>query len=110
MLTQEQRDTFRRAVSSYIACGRADIGIDDVISSDDGVAETRDTIEDFFSANGRRLARDGSRPAVPRELNTTDYGDLYIWDDVQARKGARRGTVYVMDFGDCRAAYFDGEA
>ena len=37
-------------------------------------------------------------------------GVVFKWDNIQARKGAQRGTLYVMDFGDARAAYFDGEA
>ncbi len=108
LLTQEQRDIFRLALASLNALGAADVSIDDCI--DDGeLAETLDTVEDFFAANGRKLTRSGERPAVPAELRKTPHGALVVWDGVQARKGARRGTLYVMDCGTARAAYFDGE-
>lgn len=110
MLTQEQRDTFRRAVASWNACGSADCEIDDVIGEDADVVETRDTIEDFFSARGRRLNRKGERPEVPYEQERTAFGIVYRWENVQARPGARRGDLFVMDFGDTRACYFSGQA
>ncbi len=112
MLTQNQRDTFRLALAS-LNCYRIekveDLDIDDMLT-DEKIVETRDTVEDFFSANGRKLTRQGKRPEVPYEQNTTLVGIVYQWDDVQARKGAQRGTLYVMDFGDARAAFFTGEA
>lgn len=108
MLTQQQRDTFRLAIASY---NRSidDLDINEVVSTDAEVVETRDTIEDIYSRNGRRLDRNGNRPAVPRELYKTLLGQIYIWQNVQTHKGARRGTLYVMDFGDARATFFDGE-
>jgi hypothetical protein len=113
MLTQSQRDTFRfalAALNNYTVEAVAELDIDDMLA-DDQIVETRDTLDNFFDAQGRRLdRRTGQRPAVPHELNTTICGDVYKWEDVQARKGARRGTLYVMDFGDVRAAYFDGAA
>lgn len=109
MLTQEQRDLFRKALASYNACGSADVEIDDMLE-DEQVVETRETVEDFFNARGWRNDRNGNRPAVPREQNKTAFGDVFVWEDQQSRKGARRGTLYVMDFGDARACYFDGEA
>lgn len=109
MLTQDQRDTFRKAAASWNCCGDADVDIDDMVTADEKVVETRDTVEDFFSKNGRRLKRDGSRPETPFELEQTAYGPIYVWSDVQSRPGKRRGTLLVMDFGDARAAYFDGE-
>ena len=112
MLTQQQRDTFRLALASlncYSVEKVEDLDIDDMLT-DEQVVETRDTIEDFFSANGRKLNRKGERPETPYEQNQTLLGIVFQWDNVQARKGARRGTLYVMDFGDARAAYFDGEA
>ena len=112
MLNQKQRDTFRLALASlnsYSAERVEDLDINSVIS-DARVVETADTVEDFFKANGRKLLKNGSRPVVPREQNTTLLGVVYTWDGVQARKGARRGTLYVMDFGTARAAFFDGEA
>jgi hypothetical protein len=112
MLTQKNRDTFRLALASlnqFSVEKIEDLDIDDMLT-DDLVVETRDTLEDFFTAQGRRLDRKGERPAVPFEQNDTLLGPVFKWDDVQTRKGARRGTLYVMDFGDARAAYFDGEA
>lgn len=111
-MTQEQRDKFRLALSAwnnYSAKTVEELDIDDMIE-DDQIVETRDTIENFFDARGRRLTRSGERPAVPMELNKTIVGDLYVWENQQSRKGARRGTLYVMDFGHARACYFDGEA
>lgn len=112
MLTQEQRDQFRLALSAwnnYSAKTVAELDIDDMIE-DGQIVETQDSIENFFDARGRRLNRNGDRPEVPRELNQTICGELYVWENQQARKGARRGTLYVMDFGAARACHFDGEA
>lgn len=112
MLTQQQRDTFRLALASlncYTIKKVEDLDIDDMIS-DDQVVETRESLDDFFSAHGRKLNRKGERPEKPLEQNQTLVGVVYQWTDVQAKKGARRGTLYVMDFGDARAVYFDGEA
>lgn len=113
MLTQDQRDTFRLALAAWSntsATDRTDLDISDVCHRDGDVVETRDTIENFFEANGRRLSRQGQRPATPYEQESTILGDVFVWRDRQARKGCRRGTLWVMDFGDARAAYFDGEA
>ena len=112
MLTQKQRNTFRLALASlncYSVEKVEDLDIDDMLT-DEQVVETRDIVEDFFSANGRKLNRKGERPEVPYERNQTLLGIVFQWDNIQARKGAQRGTLYVMDFGDARAAYFDGEA
>ena len=76
---------------------------------DEQIVETRDTVENFFDARGWRNDRNGERPAVPMELNKTICGDVFVWENQQSRKGARRGTLYVMDFCDARATYFDGE-
>lgn len=109
MLTQEQRDQFRMALASYNKCGVADVEIDDMIE-DEQVVETRETIEDFFNARGWRNDRNGNRPDVPRELNKTAFGEVFVWENQQSRRGARHGTLYVMDMGEARACYFDGEA
>ena len=111
MLTQQQRDTFRLALASLNAYSVKvvdELDIDDVIT-DEEVVETCDTVEDFFAANGRRLTKKGERPAIPFEKNRTLVGDVYQWNDIRTRKGARRGSLFVMDFGDARAAFFDGE-
>ena len=112
MLTQEQRDTFRLALASlnqYTITDPAQLDIDDMLT-DEQVVETAETIEDFYAASGRRLNRKGERPEVPYELNKTLKGDVFKWDNQQrGGKGARRGALYVMDFGNARAAFFDGE-
>lgn len=69
-----------------------------------GVVRTQDTIENFFSTLGRRLKRDGTRPAVPFEREAEG---LYRWENVQANgAGSRRGDLYVYDAGEYRLAYF----
>ena len=109
MLDQEQRDTFRRALASHNRLGARDVEIDDVCSDGD-VVVTAETIENFFAASGRRLKRDGTRPDVPFEKNSTAFGDVFVWQNQQrGGKGARRGTLFVMDFGTARAAFFDGD-
>ncbi len=112
MLTKAQIAQFRKAVACHNACGSTDeeaIQFAEVISSDDQVAETRDTIEDFFTHNGRRLNRRGERFDPPWELNKNDFGDVYVWENIQKGKGNRRGTLYVMQFGEFCAAHFTGE-
>ncbi|MDO8729439.1 MAG: hypothetical protein Q7K26_06220 [bacterium] len=112
MLTQDQRNTFRLALASFNAYSVKNVEELDInhMLSDDQIVETRETIENFFEAKGRKLNRRSERPEVPFEQETTLLGIIFKWDDVQARKGARRGTLYVMDFGVARAAFFDGEA
>lgn len=69
-----------------------------------GVVRTQDTIENFFQSLGRRLKRDGSRPAVPFEREGEGF---YRWENVQANgAGTRRGDFWVYDAGDYRLAYF----
>jgi len=43
------------------------------------------------------------------ETDESPVGVLYVWEKVQRAKGRARGTLHVMDFGDERFAYFDGE-
>ena len=76
----------------------------DLTEDSAGVVRTADTIENFFQSLGRRLKRDGSRPAVPFEREAEG---LYRWENVQANgSGTRRGDMYVYDAGDYRLAYF----
>lgn len=108
-MRQDQRDTFRKALASYNHLGAADVEIDDMIE-DSQIVETAETVENFFDASGRKLDRKGQRPTVPYELNKTAFGDVYVWENQQrGGKGARRGTLYVMDLGDARACFFSGE-
>ena len=82
MLSNEQIKSFRLALASYNHCGGpvTDEDIGDVVLSDDDVVATRETIEDFFAARGRKLNRFGNRPEKPSELNTTALGDVYVGD------------------------------
>lgn len=110
MLNQLQRDQFRLALAadnSYSVERIDDLDIDQEIE-DSQVVETRDTLDQFFSQHGRKLGRRDGKP-TGQELCRTIAGDLYKWEDVQSRPGKRRGTLFVMDFGDARACYFDGE-
>lgn len=99
MLTQDQRNTFRLTLAAWNNYGAKtidDLDIDDVLS-DDQIVETRETVENFVDANGQARNK------------VTFLGNVCIWDNIQARKGAARGTLFVMDFGDARASFFDGE-
>ena len=100
MLTKIERDTFRLALASsnaYLVERVEELDVDE-ITTDEQVVETQETIDDFLAARGSSTQE------------STLVGTLHKWEGVQARKGARRGTLYVMDFGHARAAYFDGEA
>lgn len=110
MLNQSQRDQFRLALaaeSNYLVTDVNALDIDEIILDSD-IVETRETVEDFFSANGRKLSRRDGKP-TGEELLKTIVGDLFKWSGVQSRRGKRRGNLFVMDFGDVRACYFDGE-
>ncbi len=110
MLTQQQRDTFRLALASYNNLGgEVDATDIDDVCSDNQIVETRETIDDFFAARGRRLDRNGNRPATPYEQEATAHGVIYVWRNVQSRPGMTRGNLHVMDFGDVRACYFSGQ-
>lgn len=111
MLNQEERDTFRLALSAYNNYGvesTENLDIDDMIA-DAQIVETAETIDAFFKAHGRKLNRDGSQPETPKELERTIAGDFFKWENVQSKKGARRGTLYVMEFENACACFFDGE-
>jgi len=112
MLTQTQRDNFRLALASYNSGGSVknvdELDMDDMLS-DNQIVETRETIDDFFASRGRRMTRFGTLPSKPMEANETLLGMIYVWENQQSRKGARRGTLYVMDMGAARACLFTGE-
>jgi hypothetical protein len=96
MLTEEQKTDFRKAVDFWNGdkSGTLDCPL---VSDNDDVAETQDTIDDFERSQG------SAHPTA------TPWGDLCVWEGVQVAKGLRRGTSWVMDFGVARAAYFNGE-
>lgn len=99
-ITEEQAQRqFSMAVAEW--CGDNPATIDDWAQiSPEEVAITRDTMEDFVD---RRL-RGG-----PPETIQTQFGTLLRWESVQQAKGKRRGDLLVIDFGNLRAAHFDGE-
>ena len=60
---------------------------------------THDSLDAFVSQWGR-----------PHETETYFGQQLNIWHSVQARKGAVRGDLFVIDFGEIRLAHFTGQA
>jgi len=91
MLTQEQRKNLCAAVRAW------NHGLDmPGASGPDEVIATNDTLADFISAWGE-----------PSEWFGTPEGILIVWQKVQARKGAPRGDLFVMDFGEARACAGD---
>ena len=109
MLNKNQLDTFRFAIT--LIRERANQGENEVKRKDsltnDNIVYTPGTLENFFGKYGRALTLRSTKPAIPRELCTTVYGDVYRWKNAQSRAGERPGTLYVMDFGERRAAYFE---
>jgi hypothetical protein len=99
MLTPEQRLNFCKATALW---NSNDFGNDLAqLCEPDDVAATRDTVADFMSGPAGHARR--------REECETPAGKLLVFRDCQTRKGARRGDLFLMDFGEARAAYFDGE-
>ena len=101
MLTQENRNTFRLALASaccYSVKNVADLDISEIIE-DEGVVETAEAVSDFINRSHYKS----------HNLTNTLVGELHEFTEIQRHKGARRGTLYVMDFGHARACYFDGE-
>ncbi len=96
MITETQNKIFRKAIEA-LNCGSEIIDEADIIASE-LVTVTRDTVADFIAARGN-----------PNESEEFFGVTLLVWRNVQSRKGARRGDLYVVDYGDARAARFDGE-
>lgn len=107
MITAKQRDAFRLMLAAVnYPSGTIDaLDVDDVCTDAD-IVETADTVEVFLSLYGKSVT---TRGRAVEQLQAI-FGNLFVWDKVQTRKGCRRGTLYVVDFGDVRAVYFDGEA
>lgn len=67
------------------------------VCTPDQVATTQESMDDFRAARG--YTNGG--------LDKTPFGDVIFWRGVQPQgKGSRRGTLYVMDFGSERCAFF----
>lgn len=101
MLTDEQIENFCKATAVY-NCGDLEAyeDVEDRVCEPDDVARTRDTVQGF---------KEGLGNGEPDEIVKTPAGDLLVWYNLQLAKGCCRGDLFVMDFGDARAAYFDGE-
>jgi hypothetical protein len=93
MLTDAQRVAFA-AATAHANCGDHTDEFARLVEPHE-VVETRETLDDFRRARGT-----GERIDTP-------VGSLHCWRRVQAQAGTRRGDLYVMDFGDARAAHFD---
>jgi len=98
MLTSEQKYAFRVSLAALDVDGKAERVEPWMLVDDDEVTETRDAISDFQARWGK-----------PREEQSAGH-TVYCWDRVQTRRGAVRGDLRVVDFGDARAAHFSGEA
>jgi hypothetical protein len=119
MLDDNQILTFCHAVTAHINRLKDSDELDSYLAEigglevePDQVADVSDSIDDFFKNTPSRRLKDGS---PDKHWHLTKYatffgGALYYWEDVQAAKGLRRGDLYVMDFGDRRAAYFTGQS
>ena len=97
MLTEDQKTTFRKAVDFWNGDESGTLGCPLIVNNDE-VVTTREGLGHYVQAR-----------ASAGEQAETPWGVLYIWRNVQAAKGLRRGTQCLMDFGEARAVYFDGE-
>lgn len=96
MLTAEQTRQFSRA-TAFWNCGDADSRIATLVDPEDVIA-TRETLHDF---------RIGAASKSVEKIEHTPCGDLHIFAGCQPHgKGTPRGDLFVMDFGDARAAHF----
>ena len=95
MLTEEQKLNFCKATAEWNGndfeeeCAR--------VCEPGDVAATRETVDDFIKVWG-----------APK-IKKTPAGDLLVWENIQIKKGLRRGDSFLMDFGAARAGYFTGE-
>ncbi len=95
MLKDEERERLCRATAFYNSSGEEYDELDRLSEPDDVVA-TRDTVDDFIETWGE-----------PHERLETPDGLLLVWENIQTRKGARRGYLFVMDFGRARGSTGD---
>ena len=63
------------------------------------VTQTAETVADFVAARSGKA-----------DEYATEKGTLYVWENQQSRAGKKRGNLFLMDAGDFRLSYFDGEA
>ncbi len=94
MLHETQIRTFLTALAFESSLGSS-VDPDDAPISADSVVGTRDTLDHFRAGGG------------VEKIEETPHGALHIFCGCQPNgKGSCRGTLYVMDFGDIRAASF----
>ena len=99
-LTETKIDDFRLATAVVNCNGyEEDATLEQALCSPDEVVETRQTLADFIRDRGK-----------PTSSEKYSFATIYIWENQQSCKGKRRGDLYVVDFGDLRAAYFSGES
>ena len=96
MLTEQERIAFSQATAFWNSGNHLD-EVAAMVDPED-VVETRETIADFIAANEE-----------PQERLQTPAGELMVWHNLQKGRGKQRGSLYVMDFGEFRGAYFDGQ-
>jgi hypothetical protein len=65
----------------------------------DEVVTTAETLENFICSKGK-----------PHETIETQAGNLHIWHNQQSRPGCVRGDLFLLDVGNVRLSYFDGES
>ena len=98
MLNQTQNLQFCNSTSEW-NCGDYGDEISWVCEPEDVVA-TQETVKDFEHGLANRCAD---------EIVKTKDGDLHVWNNIQRKKGCRRGDLFVLDLGNARASYFSGE-
>lgn len=84
---------------AFVNCGN-EVSLDDLdmygVCAVEDVVSTQETIDMFQSA---RNSKGG--------MEKTPFGEVIFWKNEQAQgKGTKRGTLYVMDNGSERNAYF----
>ena len=98
MMTQEQNVTFRRALEMADSSTEFEAIDDRMLIAESAVTQTAESVSNFVAARG------------PATVEVCGPVKLHVWRNVQTRKGARRGDLFVADFGDYRLAHFSGEA
>ena len=97
--TQQQLDCLAKifqAGETGAVDGWEDLALDPDYMSDDAVASTLDTLDDF-----RRASREDWNETSTVE----EFENGFFWPRVQARKGDQRVAMAVFDCGEFRIAY-----
>jgi hypothetical protein len=66
----------------------------------DEIVETKETLEDLKRFRGSPSSHLSGK---------TEFGDVYVFENVQKAKGLRRGDLYVVEYEDKTLCFFDGE-